>query len=615
MNRNISLSKLVLGISCLAIIFLSFRNPPPKPISWDVLGYYLYLPLLNSYGEFNDSVYNSLKTKITNEYNLSSTLYQAHKSPSGKYVIQYSLGLSYFFAPFYLIANTIASYINYPTDGFSEPYQWAIHLGGILFTILALIVLRKFLLIHFSDCIVAIVLFIVVFATNALVIFTSNIGMPHHILFGLYILLIWITHQWHLQPNVKKSMVLGLLCGWIIISRPTDIVCLFIPLLWGVADKATLKAKLKLIQSKWNYVVLAIIFSVLPIIPQLIYWKHNTGNWLYYSYVNPAEGLDLFAPYTWKFLFSFRKGWLIYTPIMLFAIAGIIWSFKKQRTWFWMLASFFVINLWVVSSWTCWWYANSFGSRAMVQSYAVMALPLGVFIREIKKHRPVVIFSTFIVMIFFLLLNIFQTWQFFKGILPSDRITMAYYLKVFGKTIYHGEYDNLLLINRDQLNEVIPSHVKYEETTLLYENFDSYTNNILNKNLDSSSQSLLIYSGYAFHNIIQLTYDELTQQKEYAWIRTTGKFYSKNMHFLKPGEIYLVNEFYFKNKRYKYRAADLTQYVVDTLGHWFQFQVDYLTPEPRRTSDIYKSYFWYRGNDTIFVDDIVVKKYIPSSAD
>lgn len=610
MTRNISISTVALWVSSLTLLFFSFRNPNPQPISWDVLGYYLYLPLITTYGELDDNVHKVLKEKVVDEYNLSSTLYQVHKTSSGKYIIQYPSGLSYFYVPFYFVAHLIAPSLGYPADGFSAPYQWALHLGGILFTLVSLVLLRRLLKEFFNDGVVAIVLFILVFSTNAFVLFTSNIGMPHHILFGLYTVLIGVTHRWHIRQTVAHSVILGLTCGIIILSRPTDIVCLFIPLLWGVGSKESLIEKLKMLQIKRYYVLLAALFAILPAIPQLIYWKINTGEWLYYSYMNPAEGLDVFTPHTWKFLFSFRKGWLIYTPVMIFAIAGIVWSYQKQRSWFWMLAAFFVFNLWLVSSWTCWWYANSFGSRAMVQSYALMALPLGVFIREIKQVKPVYFISIFLLICFFLLLNIFQTWQFFQGILPPDRITRAYYVKVFGKTSYDGEYDDLLLIDRTRYHEVMPDGMNYVDELLYHQTYDTVQSNIYPFTGDPSSRLLQIHSGHAFHDLVQSTYAELTQKNEYAWIRTTGIF--RLNHQLNPGEMYLVNEFYHHKKRYKFQAADLTEFAVDTTNNWIGFQVDYLTPEPRRTSDAYKLYFWYRGSDTVYIDNVIVKKFIPT---
>jgi hypothetical protein len=63
---------------------------------------------------------------------------------------------------------------------------------------------------------------------------------------------------------------------------------------------------------------------------QLIYWKLTTGRWLYYSY-EEGEKVRLFAPYLIPVLFSFKKGWLVYTPLMIFSILGLYSLYKKTK--------------------------------------------------------------------------------------------------------------------------------------------------------------------------------------------------------------------------------------------------------------------------------------------
>ena len=43
-------------------------------------------------------------------------------------------------------------------------------------------------------------------------------------------------------------------------------------------------------------------------------WKWQTGSWVVYSYKD--EGFDFMHPHFWEFLFSFQKGWLLWSPII-----------------------------------------------------------------------------------------------------------------------------------------------------------------------------------------------------------------------------------------------------------------------------------------------------------
>ena len=62
---------------------------------------------------------------------------------------------------------------------------------------------------------------------------------------------------------------------------------------------------------------------VLVWVPQMIYWKEMTGRWLYFSY-GSDERFFFGDPAIIKGLFSYRKGLFIYTPLLLFAFAGVI---------------------------------------------------------------------------------------------------------------------------------------------------------------------------------------------------------------------------------------------------------------------------------------------------
>ena len=144
---------------------------------------------------------------------------------------------------------------------------------------------------------------------------------------------------------------------------------------------------------------------------------------------NPAEGLNFLHPYILEVLFSFRKGWFIYTPIMLFAVIGFIALYKNSKIIFFALLVYTLLNFYIVSSWSCWWYAASYSSRALIPSYAFMSITLGFFIKSVldKKIKFVLIPLFFIL----IALNLFQTWQSSVGILDSARMTRPLYKSIF----------------------------------------------------------------------------------------------------------------------------------------------------------------------------------------
>jgi len=188
-------------------------------------------------------------------------------------------------------------------------------------------------------------------------------------------------------------------------------------------------------------IVLIIFSAFLVWLPQLIYWKIATGHFIYYSYNN--ERFYFTQPRIIEGLFSFRKGWLLYTPMMLFAFAGLFLlkdELKKIQTGIWL---FILLNIYITFSWWCWWYGGAFGMRSMIDSYAIMALPLASTVNYFRNKKRLVRILFFSSAIFFVVLNIFQTYQYEKRILRYDGINRKLYFKIFGKTTYKPEYDEL----------------------------------------------------------------------------------------------------------------------------------------------------------------------------
>ena len=115
------------GVFLLALLILSthfFYYPKWKlgrseaTISWDVSGYYLYLPATFIYKDLkNLDFYNDVRDK----YNFTPDFQQAYlHRENGNYVMKYSMGQAIHLAPFFFCAHLYA--INseiYQADGYS----------------------------------------------------------------------------------------------------------------------------------------------------------------------------------------------------------------------------------------------------------------------------------------------------------------------------------------------------------------------------------------------------------------------------------------------------------------------------------------------------------------
>lgn len=585
-----------------------FYNYWLNPFTWDTFGYYLYLPMSLIYQDLGISDFSILED-VKREQFISPTFYQINKTETGNWLIRYPMGLAVLHAPFFGIGHLFAKGLGYTQNGFSLPYQIAITSGSLFYISSSVLILRNILLRWFKDYIVAITLLLLFFGTNIISQVTVSATMPHAILFFIYTLIIYFTINWHEKKSLLNSFLLGGIIGLAVISRPTEVVAVLIPLLWGVQNWKALKEKVNSIwKNNRKSLILAVAIAFTVISLQLIYWKTYTGHFIYNSYNNVGEGLDLLAPHILNVLFSFKKGWLIYTPMMLLAIVGFYFLKKKKPAYFLPFFSFFILNLYLVSSWTCWWYAASFGQRALVQSYVVMAILLAFFIQGLIKMKmlPKIVLTVLVVL--FLGLNIFQNYQFRLGIIHSHRMTAGYYKAVFGKLdVQPGEYEHLLSFNRDLTFEESLKKYQYNKT-LIHENGFESDENVTTQNFKRTGDKALVVSNEApFSKGYASNYNDLTSE-EYCWIEVRFWAYLNSS----DANVNLVNSIVRSNENYGYSANNL---ILDAnnvdVKKWKEYVFHYQTPHIRSGSDEYKTYFWYCGGEKVYIDDLKITKYTP----
>jgi len=218
--------------------------------------------------------------------------------------------------------------------------------------------------------------------------------------------------------------------GLIILIRPVNIFIFLVPLLYNVATVKQFSDRINYFISKWKHTIVVAVLSFFVLLPQFIYWKVITGSWLFNSYV--GERFYFNNQHILEGLFSYRKGWLVYTPIMIFAFVGLVFLFKKQRKYFLSILVFLLINITVLYSWWSWWYGGGFGSRPMIDSYGLLAVPIACFYSVILKKKLISI-PILSIGILLITLNQIQTFQHRRGIIHWEAMTKKAYWNVFLK--------------------------------------------------------------------------------------------------------------------------------------------------------------------------------------
>jgi hypothetical protein len=266
--------------------------------------------------------------------------------------------------------------------------------------------------------------------------------MSHAYSFCLFAIFFYYTIQWYAKSSLRNTIILGLTLGLISLIRPSNALIVLFFALYETCSFSDFKKRLLFAKEKWFMIFLMAIISLLLWIPQFIYWKIATGHYLFYSYTD--ERFYFNDPHILEGLFSFRKGWLVYTPIMVFALLGLFVnneSIKKQRL---AIIGFMSLNIYIIFSWWCWWYGGSFGQRSMIESYALLSLPLASFTQFVLDKLIIVKTLFFTVCLFFVGLNIFQTYQFELKSLHWDGMNKKLYFLQFGKLDRIEGFDELV---------------------------------------------------------------------------------------------------------------------------------------------------------------------------
>lgn len=395
----------IVVVAVLAVRFCYFTNNTKNgynATSWDALGYYMYQPAMLIYHDVKDLQW--LDT-IDAMYGVTGgELYQARKLANGQYVFKYLGGVCIMQLPFFYLGHAIAGLYNTARDGFSWPYQYAIMFGAIFWFCIGIFLLRKVLLHYFSDGIVACTILLLFFTTNLPQYISIDGAMSHSWIFAMYCIVIWLTFLWHQKPSLLLTFCIALFCGIASISRPTEAIIIFIPILWE-PSKNFLISKWRFILQHPQYIFVAIIAGFIGILPQLLYWKYTSGSFIYdvgskWYFLNPW----------FRVLFGFYSGWFIYTPIAFTFIAGL-W-FMKNKPFKKSVIVFIVLNIWIVIAWSDWKYGVSYAGRALSQGSAVYAFALAAFLDTFfygKKRIVFILIAVLLVAINFYQIKIYNS--------------------------------------------------------------------------------------------------------------------------------------------------------------------------------------------------------------
>ncbi len=394
------------------------------PFQMDANGYYIYLPAIFIYHDLeNLGFVDQMPEQFDRKYFL-------YRNQGGGYLSKYAPGTAILELPFFLAGHFLAPVLGYEQTGYSPPYRLAIAISTLFFTCLAFWILAHILARYFSRGVVFATVILLLLGTNVFFYGVLQAGVTHNYLLFVFCLMLYFLDNWWREEKWQFFAFACACVGFSACIRPTEILFGLVPIgFLFLRWKQSGFSVQKLIQFGKEIFSGILAFGIF-IFPIFLFWKFATGSWVAYTY--EQEGFYFDRPsQIWYGLFGFRKGWFIYTPLAAMAFLGLPFLAVKEnlKPYFSAILWYLPINIFIVLSWYCWWYGGCFGLRAFIPTLGILAFPLALLLQEVRKFR----IGLIAFVLFFLLLNIFQSFQYQRQIMHMDAMTWKSYSFIFGK--------------------------------------------------------------------------------------------------------------------------------------------------------------------------------------
>lgn len=395
----------------LVSLFLSWpmNFPDGKPKGGteffaDKAAYYVYLPAT--------FIYHWDVKKFPEKIDEQTRGFTLHYK-NDRLIIKTTYGVALMLTPFFVPVHLLARTFDLQPDGFSLFYQQMMTIPGMVYLVLGLFFLRRFLVNYLSRNVTFFTIIFIFFGTN-LFFYSVDEGLMSHVYsFFLFSASLFLLKKFldsgkqHFPLFIWLCLVLSLA----ILIRPTNMVLLSLFIFLDTSSFKEISQRFLLfIKPKYSLIFILVLFLVF--IPQMLYWHYLSGSFLYNSY--PGEGFtNLKHPMILPLWFAPLNGLFLYTPMAIFFIAGIILMIVKKLPNGIFFGALFLFMSLVFGSWLIWFFGGSLGMRPFIDFYSIFALPFGYFSAWMLNRTNLFIRSIFIVtVLIFSWYNLRLTWHY-----------------------------------------------------------------------------------------------------------------------------------------------------------------------------------------------------------
>ncbi len=356
----------------LFVLSLPFVNPI---VHGDGVGYYAYVRSLLIDGDlrFENEWLAGNENFVLQRIDEQGRLKPQAFTATGYVYNNHTVGPSLLWAPFLIAAHGAVRAANalgagIPPDGYSWPYLWTMALVTAGYGFAALWIAFRLARRYMAERWALLGALGIWFGSSLPVYMYFNPSWAHaHSAFTVAVFL-WYWHRTREGRTLRQWILLGLLGGLMLnVYYPTGFL-LVLPLLdalggyWRAWSRARDYRQMAALFGTNAVFLLTLVVTLLPtLVTRQIIFGHplKTGNL-------DVQDWNWTSPALWEVLFSANHGLLSWTPILLFAIAGLWLLRRREKQLGGALCVAFLMYFYAIAAYDYWHGIASFGNRFFV---------------------------------------------------------------------------------------------------------------------------------------------------------------------------------------------------------------------------------------------------------
>jgi hypothetical protein len=389
----------VVGLIILAVSVLCLR---PSIRGIDGAGNYVWLrsALIAGDVDFRDdyaaidrmnSALGEHRFQVSNEPVAAATGMPANR---------YGIGSALFWAPF-VVPTHIGLKAAAPelADGVSRPYVWAVGVGSAFWAGFALWLIYRRLRRSFSRIACALSVAGLPFATGLGFYAWAHGSHSHAVSFFAATCALLALERYWTAPRALNAALVGLWCGVMILIRTQDAswAIVIVAAMACIDGNRLRRAHMRPLTAVGAMIVCLAVLA-LALLPQVYVWKTLYGSWV--SGPQPYMGghggsFSLLPRHFFDAWFSGRHGALSWHPLLAIGLAGLIAMWyapargPNERKIAVIGLAGFLVQSWLIGSWSYWWAGASFGNRFFISSYPWLAFGLAATLESWERRGQV----------------------------------------------------------------------------------------------------------------------------------------------------------------------------------------------------------------------------------